>query len=237
MAKLWKLWFYFLLIFLWSGTTMQKLYKLKDYTGAYLTQMALQENVSSILICALYAGPLGGAYLIYEDGVCSVYDVGSPSPSNSSLSIYMPYDPYAMPSVIENRAFNKPTIAAPYYFTHVGSRAVDSDLDTQYHSNTVTDTWWSVDLLGLYFIRKVDVLPHTQVPSWFKQIKIYVGNTTVTNGYFSAYTEIAYFIGPWNGVGRVEFTPPQGVIAGRYVGIQGISGTEFLNLQDVKVMA
>ncbi|KAK7073005.1 hypothetical protein SK128_012671 [Halocaridina rubra] len=237
MAKFWKFLLYVLLIFVRREAMTLEQYFLSSYSGPYFEQLSLQEFAVRRPICAIHAQQTSAPYFYYDNGICSIYDVGVTSSSNSDFYLYKLYDPNDVPEVLLDRALNKPTVGGPYWDYHVSGRAVDGDINTQFLANTPSDNWWCVDLLGFYFIRKIDVLPHIQVPSWFNQIKVYVGNSTVVNGDFSAFTEIAYYIGPWDGIERVMITPYQNVIFGRHVGIQGLSTSLQLDLLDVLVLA
>ncbi|XP_064105619.1 uncharacterized protein LOC135215009 isoform X2 [Macrobrachium nipponense] len=225
--------FVLILSFAWPIVNVQSLYKLSKYKGYFST--TANYSAPSRVGCAIRCHHMKCSYFSFQ-GVCQIHDPAAVASSNST-SIYRLFDPAGPPvDEIVDVAYNKPCTSSPHHDVLVASRAVDGDLQTQYHSASQTDTWWCVDLGLAYIIRAIDVLPHPGVPTWFKLMKIYVGTTSVTNGDFSSYTQVGYFTESWNGTYRLVFTPPSFTV-GRYVAIQGTSGTEFLNLVDVKVMA
>ncbi|XP_066986702.1 uncharacterized protein [Macrobrachium rosenbergii] len=227
---------FFLLVWsiAWPVVNAQSLYKRSGYKAYFST--TTNYSASSRIGCAILCHHMKCPYFTFQDGACQIHDPGAVATINST-SIYRFFDPAGPPvDEITDVAYNKSCYASNYFDVLVPSRAVDGDLQTQYHSSSQTDAWWIVDLGLSYVIRVIDVLPHPSVPTWFKQVKIYVGTTLATNGDFSSYTQVGYFADNWDGVNRLLFPPPS-LTVGRYVAIQGTSGTEFLNLMDVKVMA
>ncbi|XP_068240356.1 uncharacterized protein [Palaemon carinicauda] len=226
----------FLLLLLSLGypkSRAQTLYRRKDYRPYYSLTTSLKADTR--ISCALKCFHLKCPYFTFLGTSCEIHDPGFVVAEESSM-IYQHFVPVAPPSEsLIDAAFQKTCYASPYFETLEASRAVDGDLTTQYHSLNKIDTWWCVDLGNTYVIWLIDILPHPEVASWFRDVKVYIGETLVTNGDFSTYTEVLYFLGPWDGANRIKITPPSMAIA-RFVAIQGLSGMEFLNIIDVKVM-
>ncbi|XP_042884313.1 uncharacterized protein LOC122260918 [Penaeus japonicus] len=162
------------------------------------------------------------------DETCTLFDQGLASETTSRT--YRKVN-----STLLDVALNKPTSPSTHYSYLSSDRAVDGDLGTQYYSVDKNNPWWRVDLGQNYCIQLIDVLPHREVPSWFHSVEIRAG-VTPADGDFSGYTLVASFPGPHVGVDRLLFTPP-GVLMARYISIQIKATSDFLNIQDVKVMA
>ncbi|XP_047469419.1 uncharacterized protein LOC125025452 [Penaeus chinensis] len=216
-----------LLLGAWSFQASGSYYRAREYKKkCFVEPNGVPAAAKSKLLCAAQCTIKRCSYFSFLGGNCTLFDQGLASESANRT--------YQKLNVIAaDVALNKLTLASGFYDDLSPDRAVDGDLETQFHSLGQYTPWWRVDLGENYCIQTIDVQPHKEVPHWFRSVEIRVGESPAEWD-FSGYTLIASFAGPYDGVGRLLFTPP-GPMQVRYISIQ-MFAPAFLNLQDVKVM-
>ncbi|XP_069159416.1 uncharacterized protein [Procambarus clarkii] len=217
---------------MWVWAASETLYRLDSYPGnCYLNTRNF--SVNSIITCAIYCRIQQCVFFSFKDGVCVVHDPGlDQQVGEEQARVFTPYQPTAPVDV----ARSKPTLPNFQWGSMVSPRAVDGNNTTQYHSlgTSPSLSWWRVDLGAFFTITSVDILPTINVASRFRKVEIRTGATNITDGNFTSYDLLAYYTGPWNGIGRLVF-PVSGGVCARYLTVQG--SVDFLNILDLKIFA
>ncbi|XP_069159421.1 uncharacterized protein [Procambarus clarkii] len=216
----------------WAWAASQTLYKLDSYPGScYLT--TYNYSVSVITLCALHCKIQRCVFFTFMDELCEVRGPGLDQQlQETDARVFSRYTP-SPPSDV---ARGKPTLPNFQWDNFVSSQAVDGNSTTQYHSlgTSPSQSWWRVDLGAFFTITSVDILPTVNVAYRFRNVEIRTGATNITDGNFTSYDLLAYYTGPWNGIGRLVFTAAAHTCA-RYLSVQG--SVNFLNIQDLKILA
>ncbi|XP_037780135.1 fucolectin-like [Penaeus monodon] len=217
-----------LLLWAWSCRASGSYYRAEDYQmNCFVKPNGVLAVAETKVLCAVRCSVTRCSYFSFLGGNCTLFDQGQASEVASRR--------YRKLNVMTvDVAYNKPTLASDQFEDLSPDRAVDGDIQTQFHSLGQNTPWWRVDLGENYCIQTIDVQPHPGVSEWFHSAEIRAGKSPAEWD-FSSYTLIASFVGPYDGVGRLLFIPP-GPLEVRYISIQ-LFAMEFLNLQDVKVIA
>ncbi|XP_037780206.1 uncharacterized protein LOC119576619 [Penaeus monodon] len=175
-----------LLLGAWSFRASGTDYRAEDYqSNCFVESSGVSAVVKSRIMCAVRCTMARCSRFNFLEGNCTLFDQGLASAAASRT--------YRKLMAVDV-AFNKTTLASGYHTIYTADRAVDGDLETQFHSLGRSTPWWRVDLGENYCIQTIDVLPHKDVPHWFRSVEIRAG-VSPAEGDFSGYTLIASFAG------------------------------------------